>query len=597
MKYLLAAACLFTFSLSRSQGFSSVDYPQGYFRNPLEIPIRLAANFGELRPNHYHMGLDIRTAQRENLPVFAAADGYVCRVVVEPGGFGQAIYIRHPNGYTTLYAHVNAFYPALAVYVSRQQYKSQSWELSLEVPAGLFPVKKGDQIALSGNRGGSQGPHLHFEIRRSADDTNLNPLLFGMPVPDNTSPGILRLAIYDRTRSTYEQTPLISAVHKSSGPAARPALYAPSAPLFRLTSPRVSFGISAFDTQTGSANPNGVYQATLFVDERPLIAFRMNDISYGDTRNINAHIDYKTRATGGPFIQHVSKLYGYPSPSIYRSLNAGTPAADGVIDCSDGVVHQIRIEVRDANGNNSELRFKVQYSGGLLPTASPVAGKLFYPGMIDGLESGDCAFYLGEKSLYDSVHIAQSVSGFPGAGHSLPGAVSALHTIGATYIPLMEPMLVRIRPNLPWTDSSTSHIVMVCMAGERKDVLRPDWQGGWASARFRSFGNFQLVDDREAPTILPVDFAEGSVLTRAKQLSFKVRDNLGAIAKVRATLDPAADSTTEGAGGQWLCFSNDKGLAYIYTFDEHCPAGQHTLMVEAWDVAGNKTVKLIHFTR
>jgi hypothetical protein len=572
--------------LATAIGQTTIDYPRDYFRNPLNIPIRLAANFGELRPNHYHMGLDIRTMQRENLPVYAAADGYIARVVIEPGGFGQAIYLAHPNGYTTLYAHLNAFFPALDAWVKTRQYKLERWECSLDIPAGLFSVKKGDQIALSGNRGGSQGPHLHFEIRRTADDTNLNPLLFGMPVPDNTSPGILRLAVYDRTVSTYEQKPVIYPVHKqaAAAKAAGPASYIPSAALITLASPRASFAISAFDTQTGSANPNGIYMAALFDNERPVISFRMNDISYNDTRGINAHIDYKTRATGGPWLQHLSQLPGYATRSIYHPSAAGL---DGVVDCSDGAVHAIRIEVRDVDGNISQLRFKVQCPADRLNSrGAPASGKLFTPGMLDASETEDCAFYLGEKSLYDSVHIDQHMAGFPGAGHSLPNAVSAMHSIGATYIPLQESMLVRLRPNTGWTDTSTAHVVMVGVAGDRKDVQRPDWQGGWASARFRSFGNFQLVRDDEAPVITPL-------VTTAKNISFYVKDNLGAIRNVRPVLDP----TPAGAGGQWLCFTNDKGLAYIYTFDEHCPPGKHTLKIEASDVAGNKSVVTYTFTR
>src|SRR6187399_2077317 len=200
---------VFFFLSSSGQDLPPTDYPTGYFRNPLDIPIRLAANFGELRANHYHMGLDIRTQQKENLQVMAAADGYVARVVIEPAGFGQAVYIRHPNGYTTLYAHLNKFFPALAAYVGNWQYRNESWQASIDVPAGMFPVRKGQLIAYSGNTGGSQGPHLHFEIRRSADDVNLNPLLFGMPVPDTVPPVILRLSVYDRSISTYEQAPRI----------------------------------------------------------------------------------------------------------------------------------------------------------------------------------------------------------------------------------------------------------------------------------------------------------------------------------------------------------------------------------------------------
>src|SRR6476620_9687081 len=132
-------------------------YPQNYFRHPLDIPMKLVANFGEIRANHWHMGLDIRTQQRENLPVYAAADGYVSRIVVEPGGFGQAIYISHPNGLSTLYAHMNAFYPELQRRVISEQYRNESWKIDLAFSPGEFPLNKSDYIGLSGNTGGSAG--------------------------------------------------------------------------------------------------------------------------------------------------------------------------------------------------------------------------------------------------------------------------------------------------------------------------------------------------------------------------------------------------------------------------------------------------------
>src|SRR5215216_4132705 len=178
-------------------------YPQNYFRNPLNIPMQLVANFGELRANHWHMGLDIRTQQKVNLPVYAAAEGYIARVKIEPGGFGRAIYINHPNGYTTLYAHLNNFFPALEQYVKTEQYKLESWEVELEIPQNLFPVSKGSFIAYSGSTGGSQGPHVHFEIRDTKTDECLNPLLFGFPIADVVPPTISRLAMYDRNRSVY----------------------------------------------------------------------------------------------------------------------------------------------------------------------------------------------------------------------------------------------------------------------------------------------------------------------------------------------------------------------------------------------------------
>src|ERR1700733_7520802 len=139
MKRFFAFGCLMCISVSLfSQVFPSKNYPQGYFRDPLNIPISLAGNFGELRPNHYHMGLDIRTNHRENLPVFAAADGYIAHIKVEPAGFGQAVYINHPNGYTTVYGHLNDFFPALSAYVKRQQYKVESWRIYLDIPPNMF---------------------------------------------------------------------------------------------------------------------------------------------------------------------------------------------------------------------------------------------------------------------------------------------------------------------------------------------------------------------------------------------------------------------------------------------------------------------------
>src|ERR1043165_64897 len=142
-------------------------YPQNYFRNPLNIPILLAGNFGECRAGHFHSGLDIKTNGKENLPVHAAADGYISRIKMDKGGFGHALYITHPNGYTTLYAHLNNFVPKIQQYLRRQQYAKEKWDIDIQLTPEQFPVAKGQQIAYSGNTGSSTAPHLHFEIRDS----------------------------------------------------------------------------------------------------------------------------------------------------------------------------------------------------------------------------------------------------------------------------------------------------------------------------------------------------------------------------------------------------------------------------------------------
>jgi murein DD-endopeptidase MepM/ murein hydrolase activator NlpD len=562
--------CLLNVLVGFSQIFDTPDYPKGYFRNPLNIPISLSGNFGELRPNHYHMGLDLRTNKVENLPVFAAADGYIARIKIEPGGFGRAIYINHPNGYTTLYAHLNNFLPAIDQYLKQRQYALESWSVQLDLGPEVFPVKKGDLIAYSGNTGGSQAPHLHFEIRRTAGDVNLNPMLFGLPLPDNTTPNIFRLAIYDRNAGTYERSPKIYAVKKSGNN----FITTPS--LLRVSTSRISFAISASDTHSGSTNPNGIFETILYDQDEPIAGFRMDNISYNDTRYLNAHIDYRTRALGGPYLQHVSELPGYIS-SIYKHVKS-----DGVLDISDSEVHRVKILVKDAYGNTSTLVTNVQYDGSAAaPSNQTGEGKLFYPLMLDGYEADNAEFFLGETSLYDSVFIRYST-----AASAAPAAVSNMHNIGSPYIPLHTGLLVRIKPTRTLTAEEKDRVVMLRVTGPRKEVMKVEWNNDWAAARFREFGSYQLLLDQEPPAIVPVGFADGANLSKASRIIFTIKDNNSSFRNFRAELD-----------GKWLRFTNDKGRSFIYTFDEKCPAGAHELTVSVQDEAGNKTVKTFRFTR
>ncbi|MGN6420514.1 MAG: M23 family metallopeptidase [Pseudobacter sp.] len=569
---ILVIVFLLCSGMLTAQVFPPAVYPKGYFRNPLAIPIDLSGNFGELRPNHYHMGLDLKTKARENQPVYAAADGYVARIKIEPAGFGRALYINHPNGYTTLYAHLNDFNPQLEAWVKEQQYKQQSWRVFLDLPANLFPVKKGDFIAYSGNTGGSQAPHLHFEIRRSADDVNLNPLLFGLPLTDNVPPRILRMGIYDRSKSIYEQSARLFPAKATGG-----TRYTTTPELITVSSPNISFGIGAFDTHTGSTNLNGIFESILFVDEQPVVAFQMDNISYNDTRYLNAHIDYRTKAGGGPWLQQLFDLPGYIN-SIYKNVKN-----NGVIDLSDGAIHTVRIEVKDTYLNTSTLHCRVQYKPGAVSAAPATTADnpMFYPLMLDGFEKEDCEFFIGERCLYDSVHIR-----YNRAATANTQAVSAMHSIGSSYIPLQEAFLVRIQPSKVLTPEQQQRTVMQWTSGAKKDVQKVEWQNNWASARFRDFGSYQLLVDQEPPSIVPIGFTDGADLSKAARIAFTVKDNNNKFKNVKPMLD-----------GKWLRFTNDKGRTFIYRFDEQCPPGKHELTIYAEDEAGNATTKTFTFTR
>jgi hypothetical protein len=312
------------------------------------------------------------------------------------------------------------------------------------------------------------------------------------------------------------------------------------------------------------------------VNGAAVIDFRMDNISYNDTRYLNAHIDYRLKSGGGAYLQHLSELPGYVN-SIYKQFSG-----DGVLDLSDGTVREVRVEVKDANNNTSVLTTKLQYKpGAASPAPARTNGKLFYPLMLDGYESEDCEFYIGEKCLYDQVNIRYNK--IQDANSS---AVSATHQIGQSFIPLQEPFLIRIKPVRILNELELSKTIMLWSAGSRRSVMKVEWKEGWASAAFRDFGSFKLVTDTEPPRVVPVGFADGANLAKASRIVFTVTDNYGKIKNVRPELD-----------GEWLRFTNDKGRSYIYNFDEKCGKGQHELKIYAEDEAGNSTIQSFRFTR
>ena len=549
------------FSYSFAQVFPVVNYPQNYFRNPLGIPIQLAANFGELRNNHFHMGLDIRTNQRENLPVYASAEGYISRIKIEQYGFGRAIYITHPNGYTTLYAHLNDFYPELNNYIKKIQYQDETWEQDVFIKPNLFAVTKGQFIANSGNTGGSAGPHLHFEIRETYTENNLNPFLFGLPVADNIAPTFSRLYLYDRRQSTYNTSPLSIPIKKVG------SAYTTVSSIISTSSPVISFGINAFDRSNVSFN-FGLYQAEIYFDEVLQSGFQLNNFSYADTRYINASVDYKTKAKTGGWIQHLSRLPGNQM-HIFP-----TTASDGKITLADTEVHEVRIVLKDVPGNTTTLKFKIKLS----PSAysSPVIStpNVLLPGQPNKVTYPYAEADFSANAFYDTVYFEHTST--PSVRAAGASSVETLHNYT---VPVHDSFTVRLkaRPDLP--ANLKSKVVMQMISNRKKEALKGGWKGDWMEAKFRDLGSFQLIIDTEAPVLQPVGWSQGSNLKGKPSITILAKDAISELSFFRAELD-----------GKWLMFSR-KSDYFIHNFDEKTTTGPHVLKVVIADEAGNITEK------
>lgn len=543
----------------------SSEYPQDYFRNPLDIPIILAGNFGECRPNHFHSGLDIKTQAKENLPVHAAAEGYIARVRMQKGGFGHVLYIRHPKGYTTVYAHLNKFKPDVQEYVKKAQYAQKSWTVDLYPDAGMFPVKKGELIAWSGNTGSSTAPHLHFEIRDSRTEHPLNPMLFGFKIEDKIAPVPDRLVIYNPDFSIYEQTPNFDRLLKKGN------TYSPADDIIKVNTSYAGIGLRTNDYMNGSHNTLTFYTAEMYMDSVLQCKITLNDIGYDITRYMNAYVDYKSKKKGGGWVQLLYQLPNNKLNSIYQLNNT-----NGLLNLTDTKPHNINIKLTDPVGNVTYVSFKIKYTG--------VQSNI--------MMNCDNYFNIGEQNKFEHPNVRVSVPGnviydnfcFQFSETPNTNGYSANYKIHEPTVPLHKSISLSIKPSKPVPFGLKNKMAMIYVDGNDESGERAYYDDGWYTISTRLFGTYRLAVDTIAPIITPLQ-KQNAILSNNKYLSFKATDDVTFVSSFNAELD-----------GKWICFEQ-KGSVFVYEFDEHCPKGKHKLVVTATDDVGNTKTFTYNFTK
>jgi hypothetical protein len=388
-----------------------------------------------------------------------------------------------------------------------------------------------------------------------------------MPLQDDVAPTLLKLAMYDRSLSTYEQTPKIFSLKKTGD-----AYIIPKMPILKTGFKTLSFAIQAVDKFTGSQNGNGIYTARIFKDEEPIAEFFLDEIDYSETEYVNAQIDYRYYKAGKGYFQHISPLPGREE-RIYHLYNK-----DGLIHLDDTLIHTITIQVGDANENFSSTSFLIQFTNSIYTNRADRKFDNFIPGNVNVIEKKDFEAFLPEKCIYDTI---QSV--YNSTNSTLPNAVSALHQLNDNSYPVHEELTIRIKPTIQVKKEWRDKIVIQRNAGNA--VLKPVWQGEWLSAKTGAFGSFIALVDLTPPQLNSIGKGDTVNLSPATRIVFTPTDNSG-IKSFHAELD-----------GKWLMFTNDKGRSWIYKFDEQCPFGVHELKVRVEDIVGNVTEKTWWFKK
>lgn len=535
---------------------------QVQYRSPLDIPLILSANFGELRPNHFHSGIDLKTQGVVNKPVFSIEDGYISRISVSPYGYGLALYINHPTGQTSLYGHLNRFAPNIAKYVKEKQYELESYRIDVSLKSEEIPVKKGDLIAYSGNTGSSGGPHVHFEIRNTENQLALDPLVYYKDeIKDNASPQLRGIAIYP-----ISETGVVNNSNQVLRKTIEPTKGGKYAPIKEKISAwgKIGIGVNTIDRMTDTHNIYGVKVVKLFCDDKEIFRSDISSVNFDNTRMINSMIDFdywykKKSYYQKSFIEPGNKL------PIYSTIN------NGYIDINEEKEYNFRYELEDLYGNKTVYAFNITGKKQNIPDRKPCSMVMAW-NYDNRYISDNFHLTIPKEYLYEDINFILQET-------PTPTYLSNRYIVNNTYVPLHASCNMKIKMTKDSLVNKNQYGI-VRINGTKEQWIGGKYENGYITAGIRELGHTYAVStDTKAPVITPV---QPERWVRNKEIKIKIADDKSGIATWKGTIDDS-----------FVLFEHDmKSTTYSYKFDiERLKSGKtHKLIFTASDACGNTTI-------